>query len=92
MNPDTGHLVRIDTEEERRLLARAGYIPLPEELIQAARRKLAGKKEAQVSLTSGGELSKWAAEQRKKKREQRKKAKAKRKTAKKSKQLNRKRG
>ena len=45
-----------------------GYVPVPPELNRAAKRKLAGKDEAYVSLTSGGELSKWAAKQRKAKR------------------------
>lgn len=47
---------------------------LPPEYHEAARRKLAGRREAYVSLTSGGKLSMWAAQQRKKKRENERKA------------------
>ena len=46
----------------------ANYEPVPEELRLAAERKLAGKDEAMVSLTSGGKLSKWAVKKRKAKR------------------------
>lgn len=42
--------------------------PVPKELERAAMMKLAGKQEAQVSLTSGGKLSKWAAKKRKERR------------------------
>ncbi len=45
-----------------------GYEPVPPELETAAKKKLAGKDEAHVSLTSGGKLSKWAAQKRKNKR------------------------
>jgi len=68
LNPDTGHLVRVDSEEEMLRLAEAGYEPVPEELNRAARRKLAGRKEAQVSLISSGKLSRWAAKRRKTRR------------------------
>lgn len=37
---------------------------LPRELWRAAKRKLAGEREAQVSLTSGGKLARWAAGER----------------------------
>ncbi len=46
----------------------SNYEPVPEELNVAAQKKLAGKDEAMVSLTSGGKLSKWAAKTRKEKR------------------------
>lgn len=39
----------------------AAYTPVPDELLAAAERKLAGEDEAMVSLTSGGKLSRWAA-------------------------------
>lgn len=69
MHPGTGHLV--DTSEmketEFAILHKAGYEKLPEELSRAANRKLNGKKEAYVSLTSNGKLSKWARKKRKKK-------------------------
>jgi hypothetical protein len=70
------------------------YYPLPEDLEQAAKSKLdqdgtvnpeTGLREAHVSKTSGGKLSKWAAAQRKKERNRRK-----RRTAAKSKRKNRK--
>lgn len=54
---------------------------VPPELERAAQTVLQGKREAQVSLRSGGRLSKWAAGQRKKKR---------RKMAKESRRINRK--
>ena len=66
MNPSTGHLVgcfgNIPGEK------RKDYEPVPPELERAAASKLAGQDEAWVSLTSGGKLSRWAAEKRKKKR------------------------
>lgn len=70
MNPDTGHLVALDgkTEKEILTLKRDGYEPVPKRLSRAAIRKLNGKNEAQVSLTSGGKLSKFAAQKRKRKR------------------------
>lgn len=70
MNPDNGHLVsNLDefTNDESHLLKEA-YEPLPAHLHRAARKKLNGKKEAYVSLTSGGKLSQWAAGERKKKK------------------------
>lgn len=51
MNVNTGHLVAE---------ARMGYDEIPKELSKAARKKLNGKNEAYVSLTSGGKLSNWA--------------------------------
>lgn len=66
MNPDTGHIVSLpDTEEMMRIYKDMGYEPIPEELQPAANKKLAGQNEAFVSLTSGGKLSKWAADKRK---------------------------
>ena len=44
------------------------YEQVTKELEVAAKRKLKGKDEAMVSLTSGGKLSKWAAKKRKQKR------------------------
>lgn len=63
MNIDTGRLIELTDGEIPK-----GYTLVPTELNRAARRKLAGKKEAQVSLTSGGRLSRWAARQRKARR------------------------
>ena len=89
MQPYTGHLKELDLRPQtRKELLMAGYREVPEELEQAAKKKLAGQKEAMVSLTSGGKLSKWAAGERKKERETAKKNK--KKMAKKSRQANRK--
>lgn len=67
MNPYTGHLVAIPAEKEQEMLREMfgrGYEPVPKELERAAQKKLAGRDEATVSLTSGGKLSKWAAGKR----------------------------
>lgn len=45
-----------------------GYKQVPKELERAAELKLAGCDEAMVSLTSGGKLSRWAAQERAKER------------------------
>ena len=66
MNPHTGHLVSDITTIEREF--RTDYVPLPDQLNRAARRALRGREETHVSLTSGGMLSKFAAEQRRAKR------------------------
>lgn len=42
----------------------AGYVEVPGHLEHAARRKLAGRPEIYVSLTSGGRLSRYAAQLR----------------------------
>jgi hypothetical protein len=64
LQPYTGHLIKLKNEYP----ILPGYLPVPNELQGAAEKKLAGKDEAFVSLTSGGKLSKWAAKQRKHKR------------------------
>lgn len=64
MNVDTGHLIALKLGQE----VPEGYTEVPEYLQSAAAKKLAGKPEAMVSLNSGGKLSSWAREQRKKKR------------------------
>jgi len=79
MQPGTGHLVDIaklcesknedEIEAIKEELAEKGYEEVPESHVEASRRKLSGKSEAYVSLTSGGKLSKWAAEKRKEKRQ-----------------------
>lgn len=76
MNPYTGHLVRIQdaVEPKEKEFRDNGYEPIPPELEGAANKKLAGKGEAMVSLTSGGKLSKWAAEKRKARRKMAKKS------------------
>jgi len=75
MDINTGHLVSPEkfkemmenfTEYEKEALK--DYQPVPKELEPAAKKKLASKDEAYVSLTSGGKLSRWAAKQRKAKR------------------------
>lgn len=68
MNPDTGHLIRLENDEEMQRLVGYGYERVPEELEGAAKRKLASRNEAWVSLTSGGRLSRWAAQRRKARR------------------------
>lgn len=62
MNIQDNHLVRDikQVPEDRR----EDYTELPEELAEAAERKLAGKNEATVSKNSGGKLSRWAASER----------------------------
>lgn len=67
MNCNSNHLVSsfADLPQDEK----KAYEMVPEYLRGAARRKLAGKSEAQVSLNSGGKLSRWAASKRKKKRQ-----------------------
>ena len=75
MNVDDGRLVSPDLFKE--LQAELGaaekaekiFTEIPEKLEHAARRKLAGRREARVSLTSGGKLSRFAARQRRMRRE-----------------------
>jgi hypothetical protein len=77
MQPDTGHLVDIKTkleglspeemQEKLEDLQAEGYQEIPESHRSAAKKKLAGKPEATVSLTSGGKLSKLCAKWRKEK-------------------------
>ena len=84
MNIDNGHLIDIakyfnmpteqnkeqDIEGELKAfdIKDLGYTEVPKELETTAKKKLAGKGEAFVSLNSGGKLSKWAAKQRKDKK------------------------
>lgn len=79
MNPDTNHLVdlekfedfeQIEQEELMKALQRHEYQMLADNLQHAAKTKLNGEREAHVSKTSGGKLSKWAANQRKMQRNQ----------------------
>jgi hypothetical protein len=80
MNVNTGRLVGISGDgfggipSQLRELMEQGYEPVPEELEVAANKKLAGQKEAYVSLTSGGKLSTWAAGRRKENRKSKRKA------------------
>jgi hypothetical protein len=64
MNPSTGHLIKLREGEP----IPPGYAYVPEDMVKAAAAKLAGQAEAVVSLTSGGKLSKWAAQKRKERR------------------------
>lgn len=67
MNCNTGHLITNEMLQAMPDFQRELFMPVPQELESAAVKKLAGKPEAMVSLTSGGKLSKWACEQRRKK-------------------------
>jgi len=58
MNINTNHLVEA-------VIGLDDYEPVPENLNRAAKRKLNGRKEAVVSMISGGKLSKWARRRRK---------------------------
>ncbi len=66
MNPHTNQIIHLDHDpiERMRQLA-SGFQELPQELQRAARIKLAGRPEATVSRTSGGQLCNWARKQRK---------------------------
>ena len=92
MNPETGHLVDLEYERFKEATEK-GYLTLPEEMNHAAKCKLNGRPEANVSLTSGGKLSRWASNARKnlRKYEAAKKSKNRRrnKIAKKSRKKNR---
>jgi hypothetical protein len=61
MNCDTGHIRNYPFNEN----PPHGYTPLPDSLAPAARKVMGDRDEGQVSLTSGGKLSKWAAKERK---------------------------
>ena len=69
MNPDTGHLIdeRQFSQEELENL-QGEYQQVPNNLTGAVKKKLAGKREAKVSLTSGGKLSQLCAKWRQEKR------------------------
>ncbi|MFZ3171935.1 MAG: hypothetical protein WA118_08150 [Carboxydocellales bacterium] len=71
MQPYTGHLMNTTELPTSRMaeLMQMGYEPVPKELQSAASKKLAGKSEVTVSLTSGGKLSRWAAGKRKEKQQ-----------------------
>ena len=79
MNVDTGHLINLSSEKARQIFGgigeafeekakEMGYEPVPDDLREAATKKLNGQDDAIVSKFSGGKLSKWAAKQRKSKR------------------------
>jgi hypothetical protein len=94
MDTSTGHLVDLNIfdgyEMRRRGLDPGAYSKVPEGLERAAKAKLAGKAEAQVSLTSAGRLSKWAAAERRRRDLKRKnRAAARRRLARASRRANR---
>ena len=66
MNINTGHLITNEALQSLQDYQREEYMSVPQKLETAARKKLAGKNEAMVSLTSDGKLSKWAKTQRSK--------------------------
>ena len=68
MNCNTGHLVTQEMMDVMDSHHRGEYTPVPENLNHAAIAKLAGKQEANVSLTSGGKLSRFAGQTRKQRR------------------------
>jgi len=68
MDPNTGHLITDEHEKFNELIESGQYMPIPLQLEEAANRKLKGRKEAKVSLTSGGKLSRFAASERKKRK------------------------
>jgi len=75
MQCDTNHVkILPDDQMLVRVMMEQGYEPLPENLQEAARRKLNGRDSAFVSKTSGGKLSKFAAGKRKAKRKKARKA------------------
>lgn len=65
MEPHTGELIRMSDALKK---LSNDFQRVPPELSRAASKKLAGRDHAEMSLTSGGKLSKWAAKQRKTKR------------------------
>lgn len=68
MNPYSGELRELESLEHLQELQMQGFEEVPTELRPAAKKKLAGRKSAKVSLTSGGKLSRWAASKRKQNR------------------------
>lgn len=73
MNPLNNHLIGGEaferlTQEKGAQVRASDYITVPDHLNRAARRALAGRTETTVSMHSGGQLSRWAADQRKQKR------------------------
>jgi len=68
MNTDTGKLYKSKGEALKMGELLEDLTMVPEHLEGAAKKKLNGKSYAQVSHTSGGQLSKFAAQHRKKKR------------------------
>lgn len=71
MNPNTGHLVDLTSDEFRIKLDQLedeGYERVPRRLQHAARTKLRGRPEAYVQLDSGSKLAAWAKKKRKSRR------------------------
>lgn len=67
MNPYTGGLMRITSNEARLRALSEGYEVLPKELQADAATVLAGKTEAQVNLRKSGPLQDWAKKKRREK-------------------------
>ena len=65
MDVDRNHLVTDVVYNGMSEEDRKAYLPVPEELNRAARRKLGINQEARVSFISNGKLSKWARKMRK---------------------------
>ena len=68
MNTETGHIVNPKTDEEARELAKKGYEPVPQSLVDKVKKKLGGKREAVVDLKSTYTLAKYAAKRRREKK------------------------
>ncbi len=73
MNIDTNELVNEDALKELTEEDKLEFKQLPPELLDVARRALAGRNKMFISKNSGGKLSTWAAKQRKDKLARRKK-------------------
>lgn len=83
MNPDTGHVctgsVLAELFKEKKIAyvnpfanyvnGLSSHVPVPDKLAHAAQCTLDGREETHVSMTSGGKLSVFGREQRKKKRQ-----------------------
>lgn len=94
MNSGTGHLMSPEAMERLRSLnaeLAGGYTEVPERLSRAAKRTLAGRDEAHISLKSGGKLSRWAAHERAKKAKAKRRARSRRAIEKKTRQAQRER-
>ena len=74
MDPNTNGLIDLSdlTEDQKQEFfdRMKNYEAIPEYLNMAAKKKLGKERYAEVSKTSGGKLSKWAARRRKKRKMQ----------------------
>ena len=69
MDTSNNHLMNMESVEYLLADRRAEFDVVPLHLQNAAKKKLNGRNSAFVSKDSGGKLSKWAAQERKKKRQ-----------------------